>query len=177
MIHRYWTGPKNLPVVSNAAYVMASQFGIVTDWTDNMLPDYTRSIIDKYETYVPENVRTKQRANIARLGLLYEFGGLWIDHDVLLMDVPDAGPLWAAHDGRGLCSCVIYAEPESDRIWEAINSIRHSGTARYSSGEEMLADIWTDVPTVSLPYAMDGSTIEGAEPWAIHLWATGMTRI
>lgn len=169
-IHRYWTG-ESPPMSSPVAGRIAEGFGDFIDWTDEMLPEEILEVVAEHENKAPFRVRGMQRGNIVRLCLLRQFGGMWIDHDVILLRPPDGSRPWMAQDGPYACSAVLCFPVEGDPLLDlALDSITAQRTARDSSGEAMLDTIWPDLPRVPFGFGYDGKP--AAEPWAIHLWGS-----
>jgi mannosyltransferase OCH1-like enzyme len=170
-IHRYWTGDSPLPEYTQMFGIAASEFGEVVDWNDDNLPATTKSLVEKYRGYAPDEV--KQKSNIVRLSLLYEFGGMWIDYDFLLLKYPRWGSEpWIASDGQRVCSCAMYFNgPKNPVLSQALDSITVQDTAWASSGEGMLNTVFADVNKRVLPLLKSGKRNYDADIWAVHFWS------
>jgi mannosyltransferase OCH1-like enzyme len=150
---------------------IADKLGDFIDWTDETLPDEILAEMAKHEKKVPYKYWKLQRGNVARLCLLRQFGGVWIDHDVILLRHPDHTRSWMARDGAYACSAVVCFPQAGDPLLDlALDSITEKYTARDSSGEAMLHTIWPDLPRVPFTFGYEGS--EENEPWAVHLWGS-----
>ncbi len=175
LVHRYWTGPGLPPCVSATSAVHASQYGALRDWTDETLPPRIKRAVDRVEDYVPEAHRPRHRANVARLLLLQEFGGLWVDHDLIIISLPSAEMPWTAWSGSRICSAVLAFEKGDSRLALALENVTPSDSSVTASGEGMLTDVWGGerIPYYRLPFNRDGSKDRAGTPWAVHLWSTG----
>lgn len=175
-IHRYWTGDASKPDMSAFARGLASQFGTVTDWTDDILPSDVASAVDKRMDYVPDTglYRARHRSNLVRLRLLHQFGGLWLDHDVLLLDLPKPDGPWIAMSNRMTCSAAMRFEAGDDRLEKAWDKMTPGNSPRTSSGEWFLHHVWGDeVKRIELPFDVWGVRQPYADQWAIHFWYSG----
>jgi hypothetical protein len=176
MIHRYWTGDAPLQSFSEYTKKVASRLGDVTDWTDETLPEHIRELADQHENDVPNN-RPRQRANVVRLALLHEFGGVWIDHDVLFFRDPSIGVrgLWAASSNGRLCSAVIGSDAGDPLLSSALSMLKPADSTPEASGELLLGGLWA-YKVHTYPFLLDyngGIGDQSPKPWAIHLWSTG----
>jgi len=175
-IHRYWTGDAPLPCISALGAQYAAPFAVIRDWTDETLPPDIKDAIDAVTDYVPEEQRARHRGNVARLHLLRRFGGLWLDHDVILLSIPSQQAPWTAWAGSSLCSAIMCFDPDDLRLGKAISAIAPAESSIDASGERMLSRLWASAPEITyhhLAYDRDGVRNPMARVWAIHDWNTG----
>jgi len=172
-IHRYWTGDAPRPASSILAGRIASGFGDLTDWTDESLPGPITDLLDQHAEEVPEDQRPKHRANIVRYALLSQFGGLWMDHDVVLMNIPFRGMSpWIAASNSHIVNSIIFSPAGDPHLSQAIAAISPADTSYEASGGGMLERIWTDVQRINLPWSYEGVRDREVQPWALHFWAS-----
>jgi hypothetical protein len=171
-IHRYWTGDSPKPSSSVLAGRIANGFGELNDWTDATLPVPILDIIDEHINDVPADQQNRHKSNIARYALLLYFGGIWMDHDVVLMSVPARGIPWVASSNGYIVSSIM-SFPAGDRhLSKALESLREGDTSYQASGGGMLEEIWTDVHRFTLPWSYEGVRDRQSQPWALHFWAS-----
>jgi hypothetical protein len=176
VIHRYWTGDAPAPCISVLGAQYAAPFAVIRDWTDDTLPDDIKTAVDKVTDYVPEDQRARHRGNVVRLHLLRRFGGLWLDHDVILLSIPSQQAPWLAWAGSSLCSAIMCFDPGDRRLDKAISSIAPAESSVDASGERMLSRLWLGDEGITyhhLAYDRDGVRNPHAHLWAIHDWNTG----
>lgn len=170
-IHRYWTGDAPKPASSILAGRIAGSFGEVIDWTDEDLPTPIHAIVEAHAGDVPEVHRIRHASNIIRYGLLAFYGGIWMDHDVVLMSLPAQGP-WVASSNGFIVGAVMSFPPGDQHPQMALDSLRVGDTSYQASGGGLLQEIWTDVRKVPLPWSYEGVRERSAQPWALHFWAS-----
>lgn len=179
IIHRYWTGPPPAtePFIGNAV-TKGNPAAILRDWADETLPvELTRFLAECEDRVAPDHL-VRHRANIVRLWVLREFGGVWLDHDVIpLIPLEDVPPRATASHGVR-CNCAMFFPIGDQCLTVALDRIRTAppnpeGKSIEVSGELLLEDVCDrGVVRLQLPYAPDGSPIEGASRWAVHLYGT-----
>jgi Glycosyltransferase sugar-binding region containing DXD motif len=161
-VHRYWSGPAELPESSAlAAAIIKKNFprAYLLDWTDSRLPNTILMEVEKRIRFVPAYDRVIHRANLVRLLLLEEFGGAWIDHDFILMRPPRELEI-AAHPNGSYCPCYMSFPAEHPEIVKAIATIEPAPNATYSSGSRHLNKVLDPslVKTV-LPFGHTGEEL------------------
>lgn len=148
MIHRYWTTawstaePEPLPLVGDQHV-----------WHDD---DVHPALIDLADStahlvYADPAQQARHRSNVVRLGLLWQFGGWWADHD-LTASVPFTElpcPATARHPLGVRCNCWMAFPPEHEALDMALQTIAELPDAapRHStlvSGEMLLDRLWGD---------------------------------
>jgi hypothetical protein len=177
-IHRYWTGDALPPVTSQLAGRIIDRYtnntpGLFMDWTDNMLPDEIMDLVTAHDSDVPETQRAKHRSNIVRYALLRQFGGIWLDHDLLLLQPPERFGSWVAFSQGQICTAAMYFPLGDPHLDAALDAVAPADTAWEASGEGMLkrAGVWTDVHQRELPFDYRGGRTR-ASMWAIHMWGS-----
>lgn len=157
VIHRYWEGPP--PPLDNLARLseLYPDEQIIT-WGRDTLPRWVLRIIEQTEQWVFPSSRPRHAANVARVALLWRYGGQWFDHDLDLRSRPSyEGPAIASHTPSGAGTCNAWmAFPKRhpllrdalDRTIDVEPILQSSTTA---SGENLLAVVLGDsVPRVHL---------------------------
>lgn len=183
IIHRYWTDSQIAkPETSALACKVASSFGHVLEWTDKSLPPRIVGMVDEKMSMVRSGnplVLAKHRANMVRLLLLHDRGGIWIDHDVFLLSIPDVAPPWIAVSTDGYCSAAMRFNVGDNRLLAAFHTIAPAPSARECSGELHLAKRWRNsgINTVPFPFNANGEPVDpSAGPaWAVHTWHSSNT--
>lgn len=170
-IHRYWTGGAAKPASSVLAGRIAANFGEVIDWTEADIPEPITAIVDAHIDDVPEDQRIRHSSNIIRYGLLAFYGGIWMDHDVVLMSLPARGA-WVASSNGFIVSSVMSFPAGDPHPQMALESLRVGDTSYQASGGGVLQEIWTDVRKVPLPWSYEGVRERSAQPWALHFWGS-----
>ena len=115
MIHRYWQGSAS--TVNFIDRLRELNPGVeIQDWSPSTLPVWVSELASMSADRVVEHRQAQHWANVARIGLLVEYGGWWADWD-LNPKVPFASlpfPATAAHGDRGFrCNCWM-AAPAAD---------------------------------------------------------------
>lgn len=175
MIHRYWTGQGHGRPWTG---MLARGFGMqVVDWDDTTVPADILAFADARADLVIDKDRLRHRSNIVRLLLLQRHGGVYIDHDVILLrplNVLDPEP-WAAAHGS-LCSCVLSFPKDHPWLAQAIERLPETGeglTSREASGEHFLARQWPRITRRALPFDTRGQRVPNSALWAVHLFDGG----
>lgn len=181
MLHRFWEGPPNPS--SAWQHTLLSElnpFDEVVDWSPTTLPTGLQDLLGHCSDMVRPEDEVRHRANIIRLWLLNEFGGWWVDHDLIPLRPFDSLPFpaTAAH-GRTRCSCWLAFPAGHPLLWQALNSATNAPRSSTASsievsGEHLITRLtdgrFKHVPGIQLPIDGHGHPIEGAEPWAVHLY-------
>lgn len=171
-VHRYWTGTRRQPSISGFAKRCAERNGSLHDWTDATLPVDIREHLDELTPLAPPFARNTHRANVVRLLLLQKFGGVWLDHDAIIIDMPDRSSAWSAWAGGRVASSIMYFPSGHPLLQIAIDGIRSDKSAVRASGEIMLTREWADQDMTyhPLPFDASGRRDDNALPWAVHVW-------
>lgn len=156
---------------------------------ENLNPHF--EVIDHSDT--PTGLKTDQVApgdllrhtsNLARYQILNQYGGIWIDHDVIplraLDELTQYGPSIASINGSPV-GCFMAFPPGHPLLVEAISRVEaapaSSLKAYQVSGGDLLADICRhnrDVrfETRLTPFRSDGTVVGVDSPLAVHLWSS-----
>lgn len=164
MIHRFWhnDSPPH-PIIDeyvNSLYEVA-------DWRLRDLP------VNLWQT---TNNDYRHVANILRLVLLWTYGGIWLDHDIIpLIDLESLPKPFAAATGS-INSCIMGFPAGHPMLYnaldEAINSPQGEGVVQRSGSVLLHRHLTHDVTLHPLPFDSLGHPIQGAPMWAIHLFDT-----
>lgn len=181
-VHRFWHGDSHppYPVIDN--YVAQSYD--VRDWTLNTVPN----LIELYESssrFIPAPDQLRHISNIARLLILVEHGGIWLDHDVLpLTDLESFPRSFAASDGGtfpSIWSCLLAFQANHPTLHCALDSIKSLSSytpVPVASGSQLLNRFRT--PDITLhPLACDAMGLPSPQQYsaiAFHLSATSHER-
>lgn len=96
-IIQYWNGGDPPPPLTPAGKV----------WGYSNLPEWIRMTIDISRGNVIPSRVYQHEANVARVGLLYEFGGVWLDHDMEVHGAIPEGVFVGRHENGTPCNCVM----------------------------------------------------------------------
>lgn len=172
MIHRYWTGD---PVSEWSGKAIRSLHADVEvrDWTDDTLPRALVEWLDQHNDDVIAGDRLRHRANLVRYWLLNEYGGWWVDHDVVLLERLNSLPYPMAAAHHTLCTCVLGLPAGHVMLTEALRRINEArpsqGRSMDVSGERFLDRLRTpDVTLLPLAYDSLGGHLGGT--WAVHFY-------
>lgn len=106
MIHRYWSGGELPQDFTDDLAALHLDVEIRT-WTHLDLPGWIQRLVDKTAPLVIPERQHQHTANVARIGLLWEFGGWWADCDLLphrsFSELPQRAT--AAHRNGSACNC------------------------------------------------------------------------
>lgn len=117
------------------------------------------------------NIREWRRhvSNVVRWNLLYDFGGIYFDWDVIPRAKLEG--FWIAAHGR-VCTCAISVpEPKNkvvERILDAIHSSPSAPTSVEASGEALVDKLWP-YERIQLAFDSAGRLIDPSSP-LIHVW-------
>jgi hypothetical protein len=164
-------GPPN-PQHSWITKVVHSLYPEVLDWTFDTLPPKLVKLLDPNDS--PRHI-----SNVVRYWLLHEYGGLWLDYDLIpLKSLTGAPQPWtAALHGRREGCAMWFPSPRhpmmADLIAAALTST-HTYTP-HRSGAHLLERVGRrhiDVKLESrvLPIDAKGRRTFKEEVWAVHLW-------
>lgn len=145
----------------------------VKDWSDRTLPADVVAWLDRHDDDCHPDDQLRHRANLARLWLLNEHGGWWVDHDVILTARLDTLPYPMAAAHGTLCSCVLGLPKQHPTLTAALEVVdANEPSDRRSpvvSGEALLNRLRTpDVRLLPLAYDASGRSLGGT--WAVHLY-------
>lgn len=192
MIHRYWDDPDTTPAHSAWTTKVITNLHPeheLHDWTRDDLPDKLLTLLDELDVNVRHEDIPRHHANIVRWWLLREYGGIWLDHDILpLRNLSSPTRDYTAAVGNERVSCVL-SFVRSDlvnKIFDTIcNNARNcppDSTSMEASGDRVLnrflnPSIWAR----QLPFRSDGKVNKGlgpdiGEPWAVHFFHTTTDR-
>lgn len=184
-IHRYWTGPEPAGAGWMRKALMTMNPGEeVIEWHDSNLPPETVAWMNDREHLVLASDVPRHRANMVRLWALFEHGGWWVDHDVIMLRPFEKLPFPALATHGTVCTCVMGMPAGHPLMGAAILGVgqRASGPGRSIdvSGERLVGSLrgrfGADVNLLPLPFDSTGG-YTGEEAWAIHLYATSTGRV
>lgn len=125
-IHRFWTSDSPPPYPILDKYVSLSYDA--RDWTFDNLPLDIRDIINMSTKYLTDSQdAVRHCSNVARLYILFNHGGIYIDHDILpLVNLeqitqPFVGSSGATHPTAW--SCLLGFQPEHPVLDEALSHV------------------------------------------------------
>jgi len=176
-VHRFWTGP-SLPGQGWATAVVqrAHPDAEVAGWTLETLPADLLSLLDPGDD-------PRHLSNVVRYWLLHEYGGLWLDHDVIpLRDLTGARQPWTASlRGRREGAVMWFPAPGHQMLAELV-AVAALGTSPSApsplrSGAAVLHRVGLRYPDVAyeprvLPIDARGCPTGVAEVWALSRWQT-----
>lgn len=200
IIHQIWIGEKSPPYDLMDTWKNISNFEYCL-WTEKELDKLQMISRDKYN-YFYKNKKFYGCADIARIEILYQYGGLYIDADTKrLKDLPD---IWfnydffavrthdnAQHWNYRVANGIIGTLPRGNIISSyrtRVNQSRKIEPCWKTIGGTCLTDIITSQEeknnTLILePYTFFPVTIKGkkdsrySEAYAIHLWGSKTKKV
>lgn len=191
LTHRYWTGDAEPPMEPWLGKVVAALHPNLTDWTDKSLPADIATLADELAPNVLPQDRVRHRANVVRWALLAEFGGTWLDHDVIplrCLNEPEAktaavgGPGPVTGPWARTSSIVNLPEPQHALArWMTAQQRSYDGPPTRcpeASGDGLMAR-WPGIRTLSffpLPFDAQGRCYVAGDLPAITIWATTSRR-
>lgn len=159
LIHRYWQGPLG-PPVDHRRGLEAVQSGPVIDWTPVTLPYWITDLIASSAQLVPAHRRAVHASNVARVGLLWQFGGWWADHDLEPLGVPWTDLPWpatAAHRNGSRCNAWLgfpAGHPALELVLDAIAERTEPGPASCVAGCHLWRQLLDqDLELARVPFA------------------------
>lgn len=182
MIHRLWLGPDLPPLEPFVGRVIRA---LHPGWDledHESVPLEVAHLLDRADG-------PRHASNVARYWLLWQQGGLWLDHDVVpLRDLrPALGdrPLVAGwqHLREG---CVMwFPKPRHPALSELISEVAvqpaNAGHSVGVSGARLLGRVLRNHPDVGFDPRLAGFDSAGrpvcTDPWVVHLWATSAARV
>jgi hypothetical protein len=174
LIHRYWTGNLPKPEVSKFAGQIAVTQGVLKDWDDYTLPPDIKEYADSLNHLVPPEYLARHRSNVVRLELLNQFGGTWLDHDMVCFQFPDRSAAWTAFSNSGVASCAMYFDKSDAALAIAKSSIAAANTSMFASGDAMLTRVWAGrgITPHQLPYEKGAIRNVRGSFWGVHFWVS-----
>lgn len=181
MIHRFWSGP--LPAHHQWVKTMIQThmpYEELKDWTLDTLPsEIDLSSVDRVrEEDVPRHL-----ANLVKWWALAEYGGMWLDHDVVpLENLRSPNPYTAALPGPQRIGCVVnLPNPGSNmatsRLRDMETRTHPNRRTPWVSGDHALdLEEYPEVGYRFLPYDALGQRMPNTDLWVIHLWETSSRR-
>lgn len=168
VIHRFWDGPALPEHAFTARAIESTQGQRPHDWTPDELP------------HVPL-ADPRHASNLARYELLYEHGGLWLDHDVLPLRCLARPYPYTAGVGSQRVGCAMwFPKPGHPLLAELLEagSLAGPGSAPERSGGRLLNRVAPRYPDVRierglLGFDATGHRVDQAMPQlAVHLWTS-----
>lgn len=169
VIHRFWMGgePPMEPWLGDVVR-MTNPTSPLRDLRDIVAVPY-----DIPDTLLSDDARQLGRhtANVVRWNLLYEHGGIYLDHDVIPLRALPEGRWVAAHGTP--CNCAISLpephDPAADLALDTIYSAKPHELSTHASGEVLLAALMATLPQVSLMFDSAGRVLDPTSP-IVHAW-------
>jgi|TARA_B100001971_G_scaffold208533_1_gene230506 mannosyltransferase OCH1-like enzyme len=119
VIHIIWIGDVPFPRFCNRSYEHHNPGWAVKVWTDDNIPKlYNQEIYDKV-------THPAYKADIARLEILYEYGGLYVDADTVCLkplDLPSA-PFTSTGNYGNHCMSVIGFEAGDTLMGDVVHDL------------------------------------------------------
>jgi hypothetical protein len=182
-IHRYWEGePSSVAELIGMAVRNMHPESIVKEWTVDEVADIP---VDVSQVRPVDEVR--HRSNIIRYWLLHEYGGLWLDSDVVPLDnlfgsVPHE--IWTAELRGRREGCALAFPAGHPFLAEALASIAAAGPSDLVSADVSGARLLDRCngdgvgrePRVIPVDALGRHVPSGAPAIAVHLWQTAAKR-
>lgn len=176
-VHRFWWGEAPLPHPIIDRYV--SSLFQTLDWSFDNLPYDVQELAGTTGEHVDPSDLPRHYANVARIFILLEHGGVYLDHDIIPLTnfdhlpLPFIGSYGGVH--RAVWPGVMGFPAHHPMLVAARDSLRDVGARRGLldvSGSNLLADLLTDDVTLR-PLACDatGQPLVG-EPFAFHVGNT-----
>lgn len=182
-IHRYWEGePSTVADLIGMAVRNMHPESQVKDWTPGEVADIP---VDVSQVRPVDEVR--HRSNIIRYWLLHEYGGLWLDSDVVPLDnlfgsVPHQ--IWTAELRGRREGCALRFPAGHPFLAEALASIAAAGPSDLVSADVSGARLLDRCdgdgvgrePRVIPVDAVGVLVPSGTPAIAVHLWQTAANR-
>lgn len=172
MIHRFWHGDPHPLARWTYLAVATTQNEMPVEWSFANLPSSVQTLLDPKDD-------PRHLSNIARYALLFERGGMWLDHDVIPLErLPRPAQPYTAGVGSRHVACVMwFPEPGHPLLQELlrVGTENPEMPAPERSGGRLLNAIVHRYPDVELdrtliPFDRDGHRRGGPNPKAVHLW-------
>jgi hypothetical protein len=171
LVYRYWHGPK-FDGFDWIASTVRNTVGEFIQYSEPPILDERVRKIDQIRHY----------SNLKRLQLLYEFGGLWLDCDIIpLIDLRRSYPYTASLGGRREGSVMCFPEPKHEFLWSALNKI-DSTTDNNTQGSKISgAHMLESLPNFGVErvemFSHDAKgRLVSRNPLVIHLWNSSYVR-
>lgn len=145
------------------------------------LPEEYRTDLSKCQNQVMASQKLRHWSNIIRYRLLFDYGGLWLDYDMIPFQnlMRETHPWTAAtrmHKREG--AVLWFPEPGHPMLKAMLDRIYDSPDGNYScvqvSGAQVLHEVGKDFPDVEKEqrvFPLDaGGFPSGVNPIAVHLW-------
>lgn len=178
IIHRFWRGPTNDLFLWTEQTLRSLHPGVeIKTWTSG---DYQVKL-----GQVQDSDIIRHESNVVRYKALYDFGGIWLDHDVIplcnLFEATQSNT--TAGFGRQREGCFLRFDKGNDDLKSLIDTIslkpeNSFGKSVIVSGAKALSRISDRVniePRV-IPIDSYGNWIGLDYPIAVHLWDTSRKR-
>jgi hypothetical protein len=174
-VHRFWVGPAR-PLHEWITAAVRRAHSHVVDWSWLSLPPMLADLLDPDDD-------PRHLSNVARYWLLHEYGGLYLDMDVIpLRDltVVSPSPWTAALHGRREGCVMWFPQPYHPMLAEAMDralAASRSQPSPYRSGSHVLERVGASHPHVALeprviPLDALGWRTPASEVWAVKQWET-----
>lgn len=139
----------------------------------NLHPDDTLQDLQLHRGLSP--LEARQAANVTRVWMLHDHGGLWLDNDVVpLRRLTGAPAPWVAECAGRLEGCAMWFPAPGHRflriLMGLVEAAPHSLLARHLHHARQLEPIAGEVRV--LPFDAHGAPTGVTDPWAVHTWAT-----
>lgn len=182
MIHRFWMGEPH-PMAGFTRQAITSLMREPVEWDIDKVSSLLEGIIGKrkLDALLAEEDR-RHISNVVRYSVLYKFGGLWLDHDVLPLRDLRYSSAYTAGFAQPIYSregCVMwFPEPRHPMLWDLISAAAADQPHTKSvdrSGANQLTSIGFYHPEVRvephvLPFDSTGRWMHRRDPAAVHLW-------
>lgn len=200
-VWRYWTPAGEAPPYSGwiGSVIDSLSPGARCDLTAADLPPAIGSVLQWVSPRAPVQQSWAHAANLVRWALLAEYGGVWLDHDVIPLVDLTALPLpWCASVGQEFVSCAIglaAGDPLAAAMLAAgleWGALQDGDQAAVASGDGLLNG-WAGphrsarikrlarhhLAPIPLPFDAEGACVDGIyredntmarPPALVHLW-------
>jgi hypothetical protein len=165
VVHQIWLQGGPLPAVLGAL-VDGVQFRCRVSsrweyrlWDEASIRYLSAEARDLWHRLAPLCCHASQRSNLLRYLVLYEFGGLYLDTDVELFYLPEAGfdGSWVTgvQDGDSTCvnTCAISCVPRSCLVWRVLDRLPHVNLGEHMSAGAALLRACLDADVGVWPVA------------------------
>jgi hypothetical protein len=181
-VHRFWTGaPRPGHQWTTAVVQWAHPDADVAEWTTETLPPDLLALLDPGDD-------PRHLSNVARYWLLHEYGGLWLDHDVIpLRDLTGGQQPWTASlRGRREGAAMWFPAPGhlmlAELVAVAALGASPSAPSPIRSGARVLHRVGLRYPEVAyeprvLPLDALGRHTGIGEVWAVAQWQTSSANL
>ncbi len=184
LIHRYWEGDPHpmSPWIDNVIRTQHPMHGL-KNWTSDTMPWPDAPEVEQESSAL-------HRSNLTRYKALFDFGGLWLDNDVIpltnLMELHEGPWVAAIREGSGRHvangSCMFFPESGHPLLAELLRAgltpCQQPVRSGLQSGGKVLNALIGAHPDVSmetraLPFDAQGRRQHPLDdPVAVHLWSS-----